>query len=87
MSVTAGHRSASAKAAGQGKVTVVDDLAVHGDDGDLLGADLDGGDNVLVRVLLGDGQSLPEQVEEAVGSDVADHFDAALGRQAGRHRL
>src|SRR5580700_5217836 len=60
----------------------MDDLAVEGDHGDLFGADPDGGGDVLVRVLFGDRQALAEEVESSVGTDVADHFNAALGRQA-----
>ena len=67
--------------------TVVDDLAVEVDDGDLFGPDPDGGDDVLVSVFLAQGYSLSEQLEPAIGADVTDHYDASLGREDGRHRV
>ena len=62
----------------------MDDLAVEGDDDDLLGADLDDGGDVLVGLVFGDGDALAEQVDPAVGSDVADDLDAALRWEPGR---
>jgi hypothetical protein len=55
--------SGSAEDAGERVVAVVDDLAVEGDDEDLLGADLDDRGDVLVGLVLGDGDALAEQLD------------------------
>lgn len=44
-----------------GVVAVVDDLAVEGHDHDLAGPDLDDGGDVLVGLVLGDGDALAER--------------------------
>jgi len=62
----------------------VDDLAVEGHDGDLLGADLDDGGDVLVGLVLVDVDAFSEEVDASVGSDVADDFDPALCWQSCR---
>jgi hypothetical protein len=66
------------------EVAFVDDLAVDGGDEDFLGPDLDDGGDVLVGVVLGQHDLLTEEVQDPVGADVADDFDLAPGRQAGR---
>ena len=58
---------------------MVDDFAVEGDDGDFLGSDLDDGGDLLVGVILLDGDAFPEQVDATVGADVADYFDPSSG--------
>ncbi len=51
---------------------MVDDFAVEGDDDGFFGADFDYGGDVLVGLVLRDGDSLAEQVEVPVGADVTD---------------
>ena len=61
--VPSGHRSVQcwlAQHTGEVEVAVVDDLAVEGDDDDFLGADFDDGGDVLVGLVLGDGDAFAE---------------------------
>ena len=71
----------SSQGPGEREVSLVDDLAVECDDGDLFGPDVDDGGDVLVGVFLGDGDDLAEEVDVAVGTHVTDDFDAAFGGQ------
>ena len=60
-------------------VAVVDDLTVEGDDDDFPGSDFDDGGDVLVGLVLSDGDAFAEQIDVAVGRDVADNLDPSLG--------
>ena len=60
---------------------MVDDLAVDIDDDQLARSDLDDRGDVLVDVVLGEGDPFAEQGELTVGSDVSDDLDAAFGGQ------
>ena len=59
---------------------MVDDLSVESGDDDFFRADFDDGGDVLVGLVLGDGDAFAKQVDVAVGSDVADNFDPSLCR-------
>ena len=58
---------------------MLDDRSVEGDDDDCLGADFDDGGDVLVGLVLSDGDAFAEQIDVAVGRDVADNLDPSLG--------
>lgn len=66
------------------EVALVDDFAVDGGDEDLLGSEVDDSGDVLVGVVLGQDDSFAEEVQDPVGSDVADDFDPTSGWQPGR---
>lgn len=74
----------SSELGGEVVVAVVDDLAIKGDDDDLLGADFDDGGDVLMGLVLGDDHVFAEQVDSAVRADKTDHLDTALGRKPSR---